>query len=71
MRAVLGDGRAKVLDNASIDVEKIITGHTRLPGDTSWNDNEVSSFKSFRQLIISHVSNNLYNTQVNEQTISI
>lgn len=44
LRAVLGDGDAKVLDNASINVEKIITGHARLPRDTSWNNDEVSSF---------------------------
>jgi len=62
MWAVLGDGSAKVLDNSSINVEKIVTGHTRLPWYTSWNDNEISSFKSFGQVIIAHVSNNLSNT---------
>lgn len=62
MWAVLGDGSTKVLDNSSINVEKVVTGHTRLPWYTSWNDNEISSFKSFGQVIIAHVSNNLSNT---------
>lgn len=33
------------LDNASIDVEKVITGHARFPWHTSRDDNQVSTLQ--------------------------
>ncbi|KAJ0884514.1 hypothetical protein HanPSC8_Chr10g0434581 [Helianthus annuus] len=60
MRAILGNSCAQTLNNASIDVEKIITSHTRLPRYTGRNNNNISTFQCLPQILITHVTNHLY-----------
>lgn len=36
--SILGDTNSKIADDTSVDLEQIITGHTRLARNTSGND---------------------------------
>lgn len=42
---VLGGGLGEVTDNGSVGVEEVITGHTRLPGDTSGDDDNLGTLE--------------------------
>lgn len=64
MRAILCNSCAKRLNNTSINVEQIITGHTRFPWHTSWNNDNISSLQSLPQLFFSCITQNL---QVHEK----
>mmetsp|Transcript_14046 Transcript_14046/g.30414 ORF Transcript_14046/g.30414 Transcript_14046/m.30414 type:complete len:310 (-) Transcript_14046:238-1167(-) len=51
-RAVLAASSNQVPYNASVDLEQIITGHARLPGNTSWNDDKISTPESISQVVL-------------------
>ena len=57
--AVLCNCGAKWFNNASINVEEIITGHARLSWNTSRNDDNIGSLQSFAELLLTHVASNL------------
>ncbi len=52
IRRVFGDGFGKVSNDGSIGVEKIITRHTRLSGDTSRDKDDLGSHKSMGNLLL-------------------
>jgi len=52
VRGNLGSDLNQALHNASIDVEKVVTSHTRLAGDTSGDDNNVSVLERLLSAII-------------------
>lgn len=60
MRAVFGNSSAERFDDASIDVEEIITGHTGLSGDTSRDDNNIRSLQSFSQMLFTRIPTHLF-----------
>jgi len=50
--AVLGAGFSEITDNTSVGVEKIITGHTGLSGDTSRDNNDFRTLKGLLETVI-------------------
>ncbi len=62
--AVLGAGFCQALDNASIDVEQVITSHARLAGHSSRDDNQVRIFQGSTQALLSRMPGHLNDTVV-------
>ena len=60
MRTVFGNSSAERFDDAGIDVEEIITGHTGLSGDTSRDDNNIRSLQSFSQMLFTRIPRYLF-----------
>lgn len=59
----LGGGLSKVTDDGGVGVEEIVTGHTRLARNTSWDDNDVSALESVLQaVVVGSVTLDLKNT---------
>lgn len=48
----LGNALDEIPDNAGVDLEQVITGHARLPGNTSRDDNNIGASKSVLQAVI-------------------
>jgi len=59
MRAVFGNSSAERFDDAGIDVEEIITGHTGLSGDTSRDYNNIRSLQSFSPMLFTRIPTHL------------
>mmetsp|Transcript_31587 Transcript_31587/g.57387 ORF Transcript_31587/g.57387 Transcript_31587/m.57387 type:complete len:212 (+) Transcript_31587:985-1620(+) len=57
--AVLGNGLNELLDNAGIGVEEIVTGHSGLAGDTSGDDDELSTGKAGSEAVSTGIALNL------------
>lgn len=52
--AVLGDGSAEPFNDAGVDVEEVIPGHTRLPGHPSGDDDDVGALQRLAELVVPH-----------------
>lgn len=50
---MLSNGLAEILDNPGIDLEQIISCHSRLSWHTCWNDDQVTSCQCFSKFSIS------------------
>lgn len=59
MRTVLGDGGGERLDDTSIDVEEIVTGHSGLTWHTGRDNYDVASLQGLGELIFPSVTLNL------------
>lgn len=46
LRAVLGTGLSEVTDDRGVGVEQVVTGHTGLAWDTSWDDDDLGALQS-------------------------
>lgn len=57
--AVFGDGSAKGLNDASIDVEEIIAGHARLAGDAGGDDDDVRILQGLTELVLARETSDL------------
>lgn len=51
IRCVFCNSLGKVADDGSVGVEEVVTGHTRLAGDTGRNDNNLDTLESFSELL--------------------
>mmetsp|Transcript_40301 Transcript_40301/g.114086 ORF Transcript_40301/g.114086 Transcript_40301/m.114086 type:complete len:229 (+) Transcript_40301:591-1277(+) len=56
LRAELAAGLHDALDNASVDLEEIISGHAGLTGNSGGNNNNIAAAESLAQLVIAHES---------------
>mmetsp|Transcript_110497 Transcript_110497/g.191505 ORF Transcript_110497/g.191505 Transcript_110497/m.191505 type:complete len:265 (+) Transcript_110497:1110-1904(+) len=56
LRARRRTGLNKSLDDTGIDVEQVVTGHTRLAGDTGRDDNHVAVLQSVQQFVTTILS---------------
>lgn len=59
LRAVLGNGGAKAFDNASIDVEQVISGHAWFAGHTGRDYDYISTLQGLAKLCFSHEPSHL------------
>lgn len=50
--SILSNASNQVLDNASVNLEQIVSGHARLSWDTSWDDNNVGTSKRVLETIV-------------------
>eukprot|EP00128_Syssomonas_multiformis_P002965 Colp12_sorted_trinity150504_noHs@4722 len=57
--AVLGASLSKGLDNGGVGVEEVITGHTRLAGNTSGDDDNIAASEGSRKLVSTNVASDL------------
>jgi hypothetical protein len=60
--AVFRNGRAEGLHNTSIDVEQIVTSHSRFAWYSSWDDNQVTSLQGLSQISLSSITFHLHIT---------
>lgn len=57
--SVLGDRLHQRLNDASVGVEQVVTGHARLAGHASRNNDEISTLQAGAQLLGAGVASNL------------
>ena len=59
IRAGLGTSLGKALDNTGIGVEQIVSGHSRLSGDSGRNHNDLATVQSVTNLFHTDMASNL------------
>lgn len=61
----LGDLLRKVTDDGGVGVEEVITGHARLAGNTSGDDDDLSTLKGTGE-VVCRIALDLFETKPDE-----